>query len=443
MKKSLNRTERKIALLFSSTVSILVFITAILVLFFLQLSIERSAKNSLKNTLTSLETEFEEDAQLKEKNINLQSSNLKNALESESESKNESKTDGKYYDSREIVDIQLPNISEQSKFRKNITQDENQVVIDKDADLASLESNQAVYSRVILPNGDILFSSDLFEENIVDHQVKGFQKISTRNSCIYSYNGTISEGENKDAIVQVALYCPLTRAEERTIILYAVLATVAISGLSYFIGYSVAKRLLQPVKKSAEQTLTFTRNVYHELLTPLTVALSTAQTKLKTGKYKEGLESVKEDLENTTSSLDLLKAKLMQHDAKLKFQEIKIGEILNELLNNYSSRIEEKKLDIYLQLDEISLKGDKVIIRLLFKNLIDNAVKYSPVKSDIKIELNEKYLKITNPITKSKDKSKSKSNGIGLKLVADMCKILSWEFTYQKEENLFKAIILF
>jgi signal transduction histidine kinase len=75
----------------------------------------------------------------------------------------------------------------------------------------------------------------------------------------------------------------------------------------------------------------------------------------------------------------LLLARSDAAEGPVNFQEINVKDLLKELSSDLASLAQEKGLVFtFGQLDDLTVKGDRVKLRQLFLNLLDNAIRYTP-----------------------------------------------------------------
>jgi signal transduction histidine kinase len=75
---------------------------------------------------------------------------------------------------------------------------------------------------------------------------------------------------------------------------------------------------------------------------------------------------------------------------KLRMEKIYISSVVKEVLQNFNLYIEQKKIDIDLQLQNLQGRLNKVYLFQIIDNLLSNAVKFTPENGKIKIKLFEK-----------------------------------------------------
>jgi signal transduction histidine kinase len=147
----------------------------------------------------------------------------------------------------------------------------------------------------------------------------------------------------------------------------------------------------------------FVSSVSHELKTPL----ASIQLYLETLKYRQvSPEDTREFVETMLTDTDRLSwlidnilesSKSDPKSMQKPFQPMDMGKFLAEVGKGYKRQIEERKCSLTLELAQAPvLKVDKRAMRMVFNNLIGNALRYSPIGSPvtIRIENSKKYCRI-------------------------------------------------
>ncbi len=147
----------------------------------------------------------------------------------------------------------------------------------------------------------------------------------------------------------------------------------------------------------------FVSSVSHELKSPL----ASIQLYLETMKYqqvstqeaRDFVETMLTDTERLSGLIDniLQSSKADPKAMRLQFQPVDIGEFMKEVLTAYKRQFEERKCAVQLDLDGAGvLRVDKRALRMVFNNLIGNALRYSPVGAPLVIQVEnvKKYCQI-------------------------------------------------
>jgi len=143
------------------------------------------------------------------------------------------------------------------------------------------------------------------------------------------------------------------------------------------------KAIMDTLKKE------FLANLSHELKTPLSVISLALETLL----YEETEESKKnlinralnriKELQNLIDTVYLLT--FWEKGKETLSERVELKNLIEEIINDYKEELESKNLRIFLQLKEKVINGDREKIRLMLRNLIDNAIRYNKKGGEIRI----------------------------------------------------------
>jgi len=147
----------------------------------------------------------------------------------------------------------------------------------------------------------------------------------------------------------------------------------------------------------------FVSSVSHELKSPL----ASIQLYLETLKYQEVskedsedfVETMLTDTERLASLIDniLASSKYDPKSMQLQFQPVEMGAFIREVVLGLKRQFEERNCQVKLEGEEdLILLLDQRAMRMVFNNLIGNALRYSPVGSPLTIRMqkNKKYCEI-------------------------------------------------
>ena len=133
------------------------------------------------------------------------------------------------------------------------------------------------------------------------------------------------------------------------------------------------------------------RSISHDLRTPLTGISGNADMLLKNefdeNKRKKIYADIYEDsiwLINLVENL-LSVTRIEDGSMKLHFQSELLGDIVEEALNHINRKARDYKIEVHLENDLQLVYVDSRMIIQVFINIIDNAIKYTPVGSEIVI----------------------------------------------------------
>jgi len=141
----------------------------------------------------------------------------------------------------------------------------------------------------------------------------------------------------------------------------------------------------------------FTADVSHELRTPLSIIrgeASLALTKERSSDaYRKSLGVIAAEIGHMSSTVNRLLA-LTRTDSgteTLNLSRIDLADFLTDLALDVEALCEEKSITFRLNIqDRLTVEGDKVKLRELFLNLLDNAVRYTGSKGNVTVSLNKK-----------------------------------------------------
>lgn len=139
----------------------------------------------------------------------------------------------------------------------------------------------------------------------------------------------------------------------------------------------------------------FFHNITHELKTPVTT-IAIANERLKKIAEKEDLKAIKmtQIIEDENSKIRVLVdhilrfASLERDIIDISKEEVHIHQALKEVLNDFKLIFETKGVCVETKIEAKNdlIEGNLTFIKILFSNLIDNAVKYSQGTPDISIK---------------------------------------------------------
>ncbi len=156
-------------------------------------------------------------------------------------------------------------------------------------------------------------------------------------------------------------------------------------------------RMLRRIKNSIEYINQFTISASHELKTPLTILRGELELALKSPKPTERyLEIIQSSYEETLRLIVIVErlfllTKLDNSLIKLNLAPVNLVKTISDIVRDFSSLASEKRVNLVTQFSEpeIFINADYEMLKQVLINLIDNAIKYCPGKSDIVIECNK------------------------------------------------------
>jgi len=177
----------------------------------------------------------------------------------------------------------------------------------------------------------------------------------------------------------------------------------------------------------------FSAYVSHELKTPLAIIKGESEFALrKERELNEYKRVITVNLEETERMLQLvsdllLLAKLDYKAEVIKFEKIDLIELLNEIYEETRLLAFSKdiQVDFILPDQPVRVNGNKLHLRRLFLNLVDNAIKFTPPNGKIGISAQVEYGQVIAAVS---------DTGVGI-VEQDLPKLFKGFFTAEKEEQ--------
>ena len=134
--------------------------------------------------------------------------------------------------------------------------------------------------------------------------------------------------------------------------------------------------------------------VIHQIKNPLTSSLCMAEMlDAREGHVdeteKEGLAIIKNSIKRINSLInEILDLSTIESKVyALKMEPLNVRSILEELIENYKYFIEQKNIQLTVELTNISARLNRVYITQIFDNLLSNAIKFTPEEKTVRIRL--------------------------------------------------------
>ena len=236
-------------------------------------------------------------------------------------------------------------------------------------------------------------------------------------------------------------------------------------------------RLMNKDKETYRIQKEFTENASHELQTPLAIIRSKLDLLMQENLGEKEMNLVS-DLYQLTMRMGHLNRNLLllakiENAQYTTLQEVDINEMLSESLPLYEALQNGTKLRLIEYKDKLpsddsansvnhqddhhlKVQANPILLECLLKNLIVNAVRHSPSKGEIEIDIREKSLMVSNDASGGKlldgktlfcrfrpGEDKQKGNGLGLAIVKAICDFHHWNVEYHFEEGKHQFIINF
>ncbi len=158
-----------------------------------------------------------------------------------------------------------------------------------------------------------------------------------------------------------------------------------------FVSYYLARRTLKPIEEAHAALERFTADASHELRTPIAAMQTETEVALMNptltlAQAKDQLKSNLEELAKlTTLSEGLLRLAHLENN-DLHYVPIKAAEFIAKAISQVIPAAEKKHILIHSDIDQnVQAVGDEASLIEALVTILDNAVKYSPNKSQINV----------------------------------------------------------
>lgn len=219
------------------------------------------------------------------------------------------------------------------------------------------------------------------------------------------------------------------------------------------------EKMLQRLDEQNQKQIEFVNNASHELKTPIFIIGGYIDMMKRWGKNNkeildESINSVEDEVKNMTELIEKLLFIAKNKEVHVEKKEIELSEIIIEILSKF--KIIYPKIKVNFNPEYVLIESDEGLIKLLLKNLIENAIKYSngnPVSIYLnQNENNNTILTIIDKgigmdlseqshifdrfyrVSKSRDKN-IKGHGLGMTIVKKIKEILNIDLIIESEKN--------
>jgi heavy metal sensor kinase len=150
---------------------------------------------------------------------------------------------------------------------------------------------------------------------------------------------------------------------------------------------------LARLERSFEQLRRFSADASHELRTPLTALRSVGEVGLRGARtveeYREVVGSMLEEVARLSRLADelLTLARWEAGEAKLRSEPVDLSALAREVVDHLSVLAEERRQPLEAGANgPVPVQGDRLALRQALVNLVDNAIKYSPEGTRVFVE---------------------------------------------------------
>ena len=226
-----------------------------------------------------------------------------------------------------------------------------------------------------------------------------------------------------------------------------------------FIEFSILqkafKNMLIRLKEQSQLQIDFVNNASHELKTPIFILKGYVDMLSDWGKndkevLDEGLIVLKKEIQNMQELTEKLLFLAKSRNLTIEKTSINLDNVLKEIIDNLIFAYPKQKINY--SSSEIFIDSDAALLKLLFKNLIENAIKYgkdNPINIELKKEkkvtviiedfgvgISEKALPHIFERFYREDEARNreiKSYGLGLSIVKEIVNLLNIDIQVESQ----------
>jgi signal transduction histidine kinase len=141
----------------------------------------------------------------------------------------------------------------------------------------------------------------------------------------------------------------------------------------------------------------FNSDVSHELKTPLTVIKGEIELTLNKTRdvqyYEKSLTTIQQEANAIQTIVDniLMLTKYTKANIEKTFTKISLDSLLLDTIKSYDNQLKNKNIKLHKKrIEPIIIDANLQLLTIIFSNLIDNAIKYTPKNKNIYISLYKK-----------------------------------------------------
>jgi signal transduction histidine kinase len=151
------------------------------------------------------------------------------------------------------------------------------------------------------------------------------------------------------------------------------------------------QKTLNALEQSQEENTRMLKVITHDLRNPITSIVAIADMLLSNGGFGDDINQLldimrRSGLTATRMAEEILRA----HSTEMPMEKVELQELLSFTVNMMQFKAKEKKQNIILTTEPVSIKANNDKLWRVMNNLIGNAIKFSPPGTCIRVNLAKK-----------------------------------------------------
>jgi two-component system, OmpR family, sensor histidine kinase CiaH len=180
----------------------------------------------------------------------------------------------------------------------------------------------------------------------------------------------------------------------RRLLMRLTILNLAVLALGAAASYFLARRTMQPIEEAVEAQHRFTADASHELRTPLAAMKTEIEVGLRDKKLTKDdavtlLQSNLEEIDRLGTLAEGLLA-LTKADAPLDLLPVGLEDVTGRVVKRLQPLAAAKDLAVRTDLQPVRVYANDDAVEKIVEILLDNAIKYSPAKSEIAVKTYQK-----------------------------------------------------